>query len=288
MRRPLVWRAKRREQWFARQVPHELAICAIFREEAPFLDEWLEFHAGVGVSHFYLYNNFSTDHFRDVLNPWIDRGVVSLVEWPRAVGQLPAYRHCLRHAWRDCRWIAFIDVDEFLFSPLSLDVRKVLDDYGDLPGVEVWQVFFGSGGRQTRPASLVTESYLRCAGPDRTTVKSIVNPRRVYKPGVHQFRFLDGQAIDSSRRRVLSGQPPVFDRLRINHYWSRSLEDLRIKIARGDASTATRRDLAWHLEFEKTLNELRDESILPITRAIRGENGETTDCTDSTGSRRAA
>ena len=45
--------------------PHELAICAIFREEAPFLEEWLTFHSGVGVTHFYLYNNYSTDNFRE-------------------------------------------------------------------------------------------------------------------------------------------------------------------------------------------------------------------------------
>jgi hypothetical protein len=37
------------------------AVVAIFREEAPFLDEWLRFHDSVGVGHFNLYNNFSTE-----------------------------------------------------------------------------------------------------------------------------------------------------------------------------------------------------------------------------------
>src|SRR6185437_4229751 len=46
---------------------YPLAVCAIFREEAPFLDEWIAFHHGIGVRHFYLYNNFSSDHFRQVL-----------------------------------------------------------------------------------------------------------------------------------------------------------------------------------------------------------------------------
>ena len=55
-------------QWMTRKLAvqkiNELAICAIFREEAPFLDEWITFHVGVGAGHFYLYDNFSTDSFR--------------------------------------------------------------------------------------------------------------------------------------------------------------------------------------------------------------------------------
>jgi hypothetical protein len=39
---------------------------------------------------------------------------------------------------------------------------------------------------------------------------------------------------------------PVVERLRINHCWSGSLEDLATKIARGDALIDTARDAAWH------------------------------------------
>ena len=62
---------------------------------------------------------------------------------------------------------------------------------------------------------------------------------------------------------------PVLDLLRINHYWSRSLQDLETKIARGDASTPQPRDRDSHLDFERALNAERDEAILPIARAIR-------------------
>ena len=68
-RAPFVWRALRRERGIDRSVRHRLAICAIFREEAPFLAEWIDFHRKVGVSHFYLYNNFSTDDKRTKSQP---------------------------------------------------------------------------------------------------------------------------------------------------------------------------------------------------------------------------
>ena len=134
------------EPYRAARIEHELAICAIFREEAPFLDEWISFHVGIGVTHFFLYNNFSTDDFEAVLAPWIARGYVTLTDWPVPVGQVSAYQHCIRLVRGGCRWLALIDVDEFLFSPSTLDIRAILARYSDLPAVEVWQLFFGSGG----------------------------------------------------------------------------------------------------------------------------------------------
>ena len=47
--------------------PIELAVCAIFRDEAQYLDEWLTFHHGVGVERFFLYNDRSTDDYRTPL-----------------------------------------------------------------------------------------------------------------------------------------------------------------------------------------------------------------------------
>src|SRR5947209_13747598 len=38
----------------------ELMLCLRFRNEAPNLKEWLEYHLMVGVQHFALYNNNST------------------------------------------------------------------------------------------------------------------------------------------------------------------------------------------------------------------------------------
>src|SRR5271165_4385432 len=62
--------------------PYDLAICAIFQNEAPYLKEWIEFHKLVGVQHFYLYNNLSTDDYITVLAPYIDTKEVDLVDWP--------------------------------------------------------------------------------------------------------------------------------------------------------------------------------------------------------------
>ena len=272
----LPWRLRARieTRLCAGHFPHELAVCAIFREEAPFLDEWLTFHAGVGVTHFYLYNNYSTDDFRAVLAPWMARGTVTLHDWPRKVGQLSAYRHCVRHYRRRARWLAFIDVDEFLFSPETVDIRPVLRRYDDVPGVLVWGMFFGASGHERRPAGPLTEAFVRrAAAAVVRSGKTIANPRMIYAiRSPHVFKFTDGEAVDTSGRPERVGKDaPVFGVLRYNHYWSRSLEDLKTKVARGDASTPQARDLAWHLEFEAQLNGEEDRTIVPTAAEIRNE-----------------
>jgi hypothetical protein len=270
LRAPVAWAIRWRERQAAARLEHELGICAIFRDEAPFLDEWISFHVGVGATHFYLYNNFSTDEFKAVLAPWIARGMVTLTDWPVALGQVPAYRHCLARARRECRWLAFIDVDEFLFSPAATDVRDILRGYADLPGLAVWQLFFGSSGHAARPALPVTEAYVKRATLAQTKVKTIVNPRMVYKVGVHQCKYWHGTDLDTSRRPITSDRAPVLDVLRINHYWSRSLEDLALKAKRGVASPAPdRTDTDWYFRAEASLNAETDEAILPLARAIR-------------------
>ena len=42
---------------------YHVAVCAIFKNEALYLREWLEFNHLVGIEHFFLYNNFSDDDY---------------------------------------------------------------------------------------------------------------------------------------------------------------------------------------------------------------------------------
>src|SRR5204863_3517556 len=121
-----------------------LSIVAIYRDEASYLREWIEFHRIVGVERFFLYDNFSVDDHREVLARYVEEGLVVVHEWPVFPGQIQAYDHCLAVHGEESRWVAFIDTDEFLFSPAGDPLPNVLRDYEEFPGVIVNWATFGS------------------------------------------------------------------------------------------------------------------------------------------------
>src|SRR6187431_2863710 len=61
---------------------YTVSLCGIFKNEAKFLDEWIQFHLVVGIDHFYLYNNNSDDNYYEILKPYIEKGFVDLIDWP--------------------------------------------------------------------------------------------------------------------------------------------------------------------------------------------------------------
>jgi len=126
-----------------------LAACAIFRNEAPYLAEWIDFHRLVGVERFFLYDNGSDDGSLAVLAPYIAAGCVSVQPWPMPF-RLPAarlaYADCLTRARGHARWLTCIDLDEFLFAPQEPTLIPVLRRFEHCPGVVVrWQVYGSSG-----------------------------------------------------------------------------------------------------------------------------------------------
>jgi glycosyl transferase family 92 len=239
-----------------------LSACTIYRDHADDLAEWIEFHLLVGVERFFLYDNGSRDHHRDVLAPYVDEGLVELESWGmpfsvangRPLAALPAFEHCLRRHRDDTRWIAFLDIDEFLFSPTGRTVAEILPDYERHPGVGVSRREFGPSGHRTRPAGLTIESYVqfRQEPPDaRGDIKSIVDPRRTRGPlGMHHFLYSEGCAVDEQKRPIAGlhrdGVKPIsFEKLRVNHYGTKSEQELEGKFRKwGETGDLRRPSLA--------------------------------------------
>ncbi len=271
-----------------KQFDYELVFGAIFKNEAPYLDDWLTFHHAVGVEHFHMYNNFSTDDYQSVLQPWIDRGLVTLYDWPMKAGQMQAYADCLERVKNKTRWLAFIDIDEFLFSPGTRDIRQVLKQYEDLTGVFVYWVLFGSSGHQQRPTGSALDAYtwhldLHSANtevhPKGVTGKArqgktIFNPRIIKKLDHCCPIPWHGAVLDEKRQlppRFTKTPTVSWDVLRINHYWSRSIEDIHDKVSRGQAKNGNARNLEKFLFREGQLNKVEDHTIQKLWAEIKAE-----------------
>ena len=116
---------------------HYLAVCAIAKNEGPYFKEWIEWHRSQGVERFYIYDNESADCTREVLQPYIDSGIVEYHFFPGRKRQLAAYDDCFERHRFDTRWIAVIDLDEFIVPVKDRSIPEFLHRFEDYAVVEI-------------------------------------------------------------------------------------------------------------------------------------------------------
>jgi Glycosyltransferase family 92 len=262
---------------------HYLAACAIYLNEAPYLEEWIEFHRLVGVEKFFLYNHMSDDGHREVLRPYVEEGTLVVRDWPDEPGQVSAYHDCLDRHRDEARWIAFIDLDEFLFSPTLAPLPEVLKDYEPFPGVVVNWAMFGTSGHKKKPAGLVLENYLLRAEDDfylNHMVKSIVDPSRTVRvrAGInpHCFDYTEGFAVDErlepqQEKPFMRTAEVSFERLRVNHYRMKSEEQWFDKLKVPSPQTGEVRSLPPEdfVRMEEGSSKVRDDRITAYVPALK-------------------
>lgn len=224
-----------------------LAVVVIIRDEADYLEEWLCYHHALGVDHFFIYDNGSQDGLHELLERWINHGLVTLLHWPLPGGQIDAYNHALRFFGPSVDWMAFFDVDEFLVPLLDDDIPTALARFPDAADVRVPRREFGFSGHRSRPEGLAIEAYTGVADvfgrdPEKgARVKTVLQPRGIRAIGVHTATLADVP-------RARPGEPPgrpVPTRtvkgaaqgiLQVNHYYTRSFEEFEAKRFRGSAT----------------------------------------------------
>lgn len=223
-----------------------LAICAIMRNEGPYLKEWIEYHKIVGVERFYLYDNESTDNTKEVLKPYIDSGLVIYTYAPgnkKDGFQSKTYNDCISKYKNDTWWLALIDIDEFLVPTKENTVTDFLRKREQYPGIVINWLMFDSNGHIEKPVGGVLENYTRIHFEtdhyENFMVKSIVNPREISSAGGHFHFYKHNQSHVNEQGRILPPYLPdnltschLEDEIRINHYWTKSYEEFSIKAKR--------------------------------------------------------
>lgn len=256
-------RLKREIRRNTTQPAHYLAVCAIAKNEGPYFQEWIEWHLAQGVEKFYIYDNESTDCTREVLQPYIESGVVDYQYFPGQKRQLAAYDDCFERHRFDTRWLAVIDLDEFIVPIQDSSIPVFLQRFEDYAVVEINWLVYGSSGARTKTEGNLMERFRKHSFPNHRLnrhVKSIADPRRVCTMiGCHEAARLSGKPVDPSGRIIkthFGDREPQQDVIRINHYAIKSYEEFLNKRARGRARTTSVRDLGYFERYD--LNDIEE------------------------------
>lgn len=238
----------------------KVAVCAILRNEARYLEEWLWFHIQQGVRAFRLYDNGSTDSLR-IAASRVDFPV-DIVRWKNRSTWLETQTSAYLDGAAELReydFVAFIDIDEFLFCPDGASLRGALVRFPIRAGaIAVCQRVFGSSGEQLYDPRPVTTRFVQCAPENHLEhrwFKTVARPRSIKSfNSAHSVLLNSGDYVmaDSSPLSPADNHPGVADRvvnghLRLHHYPLKSLAEFKDKQARHRAKPLC----SWEVPMEE-------------------------------------
>jgi hypothetical protein len=243
-------------------------LCAIAKHEEAYLDEWLDYHLGLGVAHIFIYDN--SYHFD--LQQWAaeqeEAGRPVTVRHHVGVAQQEeAYRDCTTrlqqhqqqqqrdedavHEESELWWVGFLDIDEFLILRQHAHVNDFLADFCPTGAVSLTWILMGSNMQKLfspRPVSrrfvwkwnsthdFGTQAYLvkTFARVDHIDVQRKFNAH--FCTLYDEYKRVDTQGLVSSTegRRNPRGTDAIAT---VYHYRSKSAKEYREKFLRGRAGS---------------------------------------------------
>lgn len=228
---------------------YTLSMCSIFKNEGVFLKEWIEYHLLIGFDHFYLYNNNSDDNYIEVLSPYIEKGIVTLIDWPMQCGQVPSYEHFYNEYRYETKWCAFFDLDEFLCPFKEINVKKWLAPFSKYPSVVIyWKMFGTSGHIDHDKNSPCIEQYTTCQPKWVNLGKVIYNTSfdiPSFERGMMHNLYCSWKGVkippvNEAKNFCIWNHNLICKKqmtIQLNHYWSKSYNNYISKFKKGSAVT---------------------------------------------------
>ena len=262
------------------------AIVAIAKNENAFVEEWINYHRAVGFDRIYLYDNAGPED--ELLDFLLERysDLVTLTKLPGPGRQSAAYRHFCEHYKSATQWVAFIDLDEFIFFNKHGNAAGFASEFEYLETIGLTWLMFGHSGHAKRPSGLVMDDYTWrypfcfpqvktfCRASAVTEILSVHNVN-------HKARLVNGFDLKGADKVSALSEGNRFRAdldtsaiVSINHYFSRSLEDIANKLSRGSAAGTVNRNFDWFFEKKEVFNSTLDMAGPRLVREWAASSGD--------------
>jgi len=216
---------------------YNLAVGAMFKNEADSMEEWLLHYLHRGVDHFYLINDESNDDFMDIVSSY--RKYITLfnsvrLEPPIGKHGYNVNKYFLKSLVPESEWALICDLDEYVWSPFSLNINDIIKEFEikDINSYGIRMVLFGSNNHIKQPKSIVNSFTKRQIVPFTreingekyivaNDIKTISLTKIITKFHLHVRFFEDSETTTRASKLTT---PPEKMLLRLNHYRLQSKE----------------------------------------------------------------
>lgn len=205
------------------------ALVCIAKNEEDYLDEWVNYHLKLGFDDIHIYQNnwrWENPHPSAKMHVSDGYGV-----------QTKTYNQFANHAYKLYDWAAFFDVDEFLVLKKHKNVKEFIREYEFFPAISIHWVFFGDNGHKTIDSDRsVLKRFTKRSKVSKGHFKTIVKLNVHTRMEIHNH---EGFSVNTNCSLIdqldFAGDRPI-DIAQLNHYHVKTIEEYKLKIARGRAS----------------------------------------------------
>lgn len=127
-------------------------ICAIAKSENSYINDWVNYHIGIGVEHIYLFDN--NDSKTSYVGNFIDKKdkvtIFNIRNIKRKGLQLICYNNFYKYYNESINWITYIDIDEFIFGVNNINNFLKNEKFRDFESIRIKWKLFGDDDLITR------------------------------------------------------------------------------------------------------------------------------------------
>jgi hypothetical protein len=239
-----------------------ITLGLVVKNESKYLKEWILYHRLIGVDNFSIYLHNNTDDSQGILE---DLGVNFKNVSSEHLGfevKNKLYKEIIQEA--NTEFVCCLDIDEFIVMPEHDNIKNFLSSslFDGFGGVVLHQNIFGSNDHQASPDGLVIDNYTK-RHPDNfdfprnypnfqqphdlfKIIKTIVR-RKSLKKVLDSHKYLTHTPIVDENgqlyRKYTCNRP--LSKIRLNHYFTKSLEDWTFKTNRPRFSNSPKYPNEW-------------------------------------------
>jgi hypothetical protein len=214
-------------------------LVCIAKGERLYIEEFIAYYLKLGFYKIIIYDNSDSNELKYLNNPSIQ-----IIHFPGLGKQIPAYNHFIKRFKHLYDYVAFFDVDEFLVLKRHTNINDFCLQHIPSGALGVNWYIFGNNGQTKYEPRGVLERFTRRSSIMDHHVKTIAKCSDLISMMIHHPIKLNNSGFKNISGNVLSG-PFNYNKddsiVQLNHYMTKSDEELKKKINRGRATTIFKR-----------------------------------------------
>lgn len=218
------------------------AICLLIRDENQYLAEWIDHYLNLGVDLICIYDNGIKESVTDIIATLEDWKQEKIEVIPYHDSETPRLQEDVNNdfinRYKDkVRWVAFIDSDEFIELETQQPINDFLKQYEEYGSIFMNWVMYTANGQEIQTEGFVQERFIQ-EFPEpknhryRYFGKEFMQIYKVDKIIRYHAKFLwkNKMYVDKDTLNL--------DKIKLKHYYTKSLEEWKNKIDRGSCDCA--------------------------------------------------